>query len=504
MRTMLSLIARIIAVIALIVIVLLQYRATDAVGRELNDSLNPACDAVQGLALAQVSAAGELTDYAHHGTQRSLNAYRHQIDRADILLTQIAEQFDAGDEIEPMITSTRSAQRNWVAVEADPVIAAMEEGDAQAAAELTGTQASQAAFREMNIETQRLHRDLTMRQQLAAEQLLRSNRLLGALLVIAAIAMLLMILTYYVSVRRWILRPLERMRRDLREATDSIDHLHPIDGSGPPELASVAVDAEELRRRLVAEIDEARAARAGLEQDAPLVAALRRTMHSGDVPANSLVEISGLMSSAEGVIAGDWWDAVRTRSGNVAVVIADVSGHGAISGVTAAQVRALLRSALRADAAPDSALRLAADALEDSVHFVTAVVLVFAESADGIDVHWANAGHHAPLLQSADGSVRELVPTGPLLSALGGTWHCEHVAMRADDVLLAFTDGLIERRESADLESLELAALLLAAAGGQRCHPAEILQRLLAEIRANAADWARDDVTAVAIAPRQP
>ena len=52
-------------------------------------------------------------------------------------------------------------------------------------------------------------------------------------------------------------------------------HDTPIRTVGPPELMAVAADGERLRRGLVHEIDEARAAREGLIQDAPLVAAMQ-------------------------------------------------------------------------------------------------------------------------------------------------------------------------------------------------------------------------------------
>jgi len=507
MRTRLSLIGRLVIVLALAAVVLVQFTATNDLGRQLNDSLNPACDAVQGLALAQVSASADVSDYALYGTKRSRAQYEHQIERADVLLTQIADQFAPGDEIIAMVDHTRMAQQDWIDTDAAPTIAARDNGDATGAIAISGSAASMSAFRAMNIATQDLHHMLTTRQQAAAERLLTYNRLLGALLIITALAMLIMIVTYFVSVRRWILRPLERMGQDLRLATESANHLHPIDGSGPPELAAVAVDAEALRRRLVAEIDEAQAARSGLDQDAPVVAALRRTMATPALPANELVSISGRMSAAEGVIAGDWWDVVLTRSGHVGVVVADVSGHGPAAGVTAVQVRALLRAALQADASPDSALRLAGEALTGAGNFVTAIVLLFTRQADAVSIRWANAGHLPAVLVHADGRHHVLEPTGPLLSALGGQWSTQQVTLAAGDLLLGYTDGLVERRDGTDLEPADLARIL----GESRSHanpdpahadPAEALERLLATVRAGSSEWSRDDVTAVVIAPR--
>jgi sigma-B regulation protein RsbU (phosphoserine phosphatase) len=206
------------------------------------------------------------------------------------------------------------------------------------------------------------------------------------------------------------------------------------------------------------------------------------------------------MSSAEGVIAGDWWDVIECPADRFAVVIGDVAGHGAPAGMIAMQVRTLLRAALASGARPDAALRLAHQSLRDSRTFATAVVLLI--DAGTKQIQWANAGHHPALLIDKEGVTTALEPTGPLLSALDADWTTMRADFRADDSLFAFTDGLIEGTtvDGRALETTDLLTELLALPAETRSEPAETLERILSSMRERATQWTRDDITLVAIA----
>lgn len=206
------------------------------------------------------------------------------------------------------------------------------------------------------------------------------------------------------------------------------------------------------------------------------------------------------MSSAEGVIAGDWWDVVACPGGRIAVVIGDVAGHGAPAGVMALQVRTLLHSALASGAQPDGALRLAHQALRGSRTFATALVLLIDQAAR--EIRWANAGHHPALLVGSDGITTALDTTGPLISALDAEWTSLQTTTRVGDALVGFTDGLIEgtTRAGEMLETADLLETLLAIPSEIRREPDETLERVLAAMREQATEWTRDDVTLVAIA----
>jgi serine phosphatase RsbU (regulator of sigma subunit) len=130
--------------------------------------------------------------------------------------------------------------------------------------------------------------------------------------------------------------------------------------------------------------------------------------------------------------------------------------------------------------------------------FATAVILV-ADAATG-EVTWVNAGHPAPRLIRTDGTIQHLDPTGPMVSWLGGAWTTRSIQLRPSDVLLAFTDGILESRDpqGAELGDADLDAHLRTAAQ-QVDDPAEVIAHVLATVRQRADDLGRDDVTLVAM-----
>jgi sigma-B regulation protein RsbU (phosphoserine phosphatase) len=482
------------------VIVLSQFTATYATSSAIRARITPAADAVEALVLAQVSASASLSDYVLLDRDASRADYERQIERAEVLIDQIILKLDAAPEIRPLAEKSLEAQEAWAAADGTPVLAAMEAGDEAGARAITDSKAAWSSYGAMTQATQDLQDAVDERRLAASDTLVDFLRVLGAMLLLSGLLVLGLLLAYYLGLRRWVLDPLTRIRADLQQAADEPGHLHPIAPTGPPELESVALDAEALRRGLVREIDEAREARSGLAQDAPVADSLRSAMAPQPLPLPSGLRLSGRMSSAEGVIAGDWWDVVACPGGRIAVVIGDVAGHGAPAGVMALQVRTLLHSALASGAQPDGALRLAHQALRGSRTFATALVILIDQASH--EIRWANAGHHPALLVGSDGITTALATTGPLISALDAEWTSLQTTTRVGDALVGFTDGLIEgtTRAGEMVETADLLETLLAIPPEIRTEPDETLERVLATMREQASEWTRDDVTLVAIA----
>lgn len=489
-----------LGVVIATVIVLSQFIATYATSSAIRARITPAADAVEALVLAQVSASASLSDYVLLDRDASRADYERQIERAEVLIEQIILKLDAAPEIRPLAERSLAAQEAWEAADGTPVLRAMDANDDSEARQITDSKAAWTSYGAMTQATQDLQDAVDERRLAASDTLVDFLRVLGVMLLLSGLLVLGLLLAYYLGLRRWVLNPLTRIRGDLQQAADEPGHLHPIAPTGPPELESVALDAEALRRGLVREIDEAREARSGLAQDAPVAESLRAAMAPRAVNLPSGLLVSGRMSSAEGVIAGDWWDVVACPADRIAVVIGDVAGHGAPAGVTALQVRTLLHSALASGAQPDGALRLAHQALRDSRTFATALVILIDQSAR--QIHWANAGHHPALLIGSDGVVTALDPTGPLLSALDADWTTLRTTTRVGDALIGFTDGLIEgtTHDGEALETADLVHAVLAIPSEVRSGPDETLERVLASMREQAVEWTRDDVTLVAIA----
>jgi serine phosphatase RsbU (regulator of sigma subunit) len=167
----------------------------------------------------------------------------------------------------------------------------------------------------------------------------------------------------------------------------------------------------------------------------------------------SLDIASRYVAGANGVdVGGDWYSLVRLDDDRVGFVVGDVSGRGISAAAVMARLRFTIRAYLIEGHDPGTALDLCSrqfDISEDG-HFAT--VLVGVTTLSTREVVLANAGHFPPLILTGSHSeYADTVPSPPL-----GTGPRTHttttLVMPAGSTLVAFTDGLIERRtESLDV-----------------------------------------------------
>ncbi len=165
-----------------------------------------------------------------------------------------------------------------------------------------------------------------------------------------------------------------------------------------------------------------------------------------------------LPAQADARVGGDWYDVIVLDGARVAVAIGDVSGHG----IRAAALMGQLRNALRAYAFEGYAPAVAAGRLDSLVRQVeTGWFATFAYAVvdpDEESVTIANAGHPAPLLVSPEGKAGFLEEgrASPLGTARNEEAFDEATyELPAGSLLFFYTDGLVERRGTPLLDSLE-------------------------------------------------
>ena len=149
-------------------------------------------------------------------------------------------------------------------------------------------------------------------------------------------------------------------------------------------------------------------------------------------------------------IGGDWYDAFVLDGERIALVIADVAGHGRHAAVFMVQVRNVFR-ALAEEYADPSQILTRANAVTTRLNepggpFVTCCYAVL--HVPSRTLQWAQAGHFSPLLVRADGSTDYLPerPGPPLALSGQGHYETSTIALHPGDRILLFTDGLVERR----------------------------------------------------------
>jgi PAS domain S-box-containing protein len=143
-------------------------------------------------------------------------------------------------------------------------------------------------------------------------------------------------------------------------------------------------------------------------------------------------------------IGGDWYDALTLPDGSLLFSIGDVAGKGLDAAVLMASMRNAIRVAGLQGLGPADVLR-AANALlnlEQPGRFVTA----FVGRIDPLRRHltYALAGHPPPLMRDAV-AVHALELGDPPLGVWDGDFRAHEIELRAPWLLVAYTDGLIER-----------------------------------------------------------
>ncbi len=202
-------------------------------------------------------------------------------------------------------------------------------------------------------------------------------------------------------------------------------------------------------------------------------------------------------------LGGDFVDHAA-HAGRVALLIADVSGHG----VSAAMLTAVVKSAFQAARAEGFAplhvvQRVAAGVRSfDDSRFVT-LFSALLQPADGA-LEYVNAGHPPALILPAAGAdgARSLPRTGPLVSPAfpDGGWEAGRTRLAPGERLLLFTDGVLEARGPGGLfGEARLRELLRAAQGsGPR-----LLEEIVAGVSAFAAGRPLDDDLTLLTATRE-
>lgn len=177
-----------------------------------------------------------------------------------------------------------------------------------------------------------------------------------------------------------------------------------------------------------------------------LVATLQRRLLGTVAPPPGVDLVTRYLPAAHDVgIGGDFFDVV-THDHGFSLTVGDVTGHGVEAVTTMAQLRTLISGLLRAGE-PLESLFGRVQSMLDRGDRVLASAEVFDIDPVGGRLRYCSAGHPWALLRRVGGDVvvldagRQgligLPPVDPVVA---------EVDVQAGDVLVAYTDGLVERR----------------------------------------------------------
>ena len=143
-------------------------------------------------------------------------------------------------------------------------------------------------------------------------------------------------------------------------------------------------------------------------------------------------------------LAGDFFDYAAAGANSAALIVADVSGHGASAAMLTGIVKSAFSSASAEDYDPGSVVERVFNGIRafGDLHFIT---LICARIGNG-NVEYVNAGHPPGILLNREASAVLLEPTGPLISPAftKSSWLSHTIPVRDKTRLVLFTDGVIE------------------------------------------------------------
>jgi sigma-B regulation protein RsbU (phosphoserine phosphatase) len=253
------------------------------------------------------------------------------------------------------------------------------------------------------------------------------------------------------------------------------------------ELRRLRVEREKFLRRVEHELEEARQFQQSL------------------IPPPQF-EGPGLSISARYLacteLAGDIYDYAVASDGAVALLIADVVGHGTSAAMMTAIVKAAFRASHVDAFEPKAVVGRISEGIRDfdGSRFVT--VCCARVNPGRRELTYVSAGHPQPIIRSASGSVSLLDSTGPLLTSALADLPCEQatVDFGPGDSILFYTDGVTEAAVASEMFGMDRLISMMTA-GDRR--GASLLDAILGEVAAFTGSAShQDDVTLLTLDAR--
>jgi serine phosphatase RsbU (regulator of sigma subunit) len=234
--------------------------------------------------------------------------------------------------------------------------------------------------------------------------------------------------------------------------------------------------------------------------------AVARDIQTGLLPTRSPefdgYEIAGMNRPAD-LTGGDYYDWQELPDGRLAVVMADVTGHGIGPALVMAVCRAYARASAPIIQEPQALMMRLNQLLHTDLpsdRFITFVMAIL--SPDG-GVQLLSAGHGPTLLyHGASGEVRQFGGDGLPLGISPGEEYGPTVSFQMDpgDSLVLLTDGFFEWQRPGDDESFGIPRLCDALLGCVRQDAASMIRSMDGAVRAfTTGSTQPDDMTAVVI-----
>lgn len=413
---------------------------------EVRTRWTPAREAAGDLLAGLIDQESGERGFLITGDAEFLASYRRGGRLADSALRTLHELAAGDTGLESDLRRAEDRVGAWRQLGANFEIEAKQQRRDDQVQALVGTGTSKELFDEARVEIAELRQTILDRLDSRQRRVDALEARIAAVRVVTGLFALALVIAGGYSVRRWLTVPLLELTTAARTvAAGALDH--PIPSPGPPELAALGRDMEAMRRRILAEVDDATRARSSLAQRGMIVLTLRDELAPEIVDVPASLQIARRFRPSETLVAGDWYEISKVNGDKLFVIVADVSGHGPEAGVFALKTKQLVRIAIEEGLSPAKTWQWVADRLGDTGdQFLTGVIVAI--DADTGAFTYSSAGH-PPLLLCTGDDIRQLGPTGPIVGAYPGAWSDGEGAINEGGYLVAYSDGLVDAQDSA-------------------------------------------------------
>ena len=219
------------------------------------------------------------------------------------------------------------------------------------------------------------------------------------------------------------------------------------------------------------------------ERDHRIAEQLQRALlpRSLDVPYQGCVAVRYLSGSTEADVGGDWYDLALRPDGRLGGSVGDVAGKGVLAASRMGQLRTVQRAHSLDGLSPSGVVSRLNGLVEATDSFLATMVAFDLDQESG-ELRHCSAGHLPPVLLTVDGRCDFLSGGESLPLGVGDDTPYEEARtiLEEGDVVLFYTDGLVERRGLGIDDAL--GRLCEAVVRFHGCSPEELLDGLLDDL----------------------
>ena len=259
-----------------------------------------------------------------------------------------------------------------------------------------------------------------------------------------------------VFVGSFLTRPIRVLKQDMMVAASG-DLTHQSAVRTGDELESLALTFNRMTGHL-ASAQEQEASRKALERELAIATTIQTALLPNRIPVIEGYDLFPHYESAKEV-GGDYYDFIPLGETRHGIVVADVSGKGIPGSLVMTMTRSLMRMAARTSDHPAEILVRVNASLSRDMTRGMFVTLIFADFDRNTGrVRLARAGHNpAYLYRHSQRQLVQVQPDGIALGIDGGelfrsTLKVQEFSLEPGDVLVLYTDGIIEAMDTEGVE----------------------------------------------------